>query len=231
MRFFYPAGQFFCQFDGHHWTWYSDYQSRWNAAVPKLTKLLKERKILGFVTGDEAVDKGLSTDHWETIINTIRSTFPRGKAILYTNDYICGGDVSPASKCINHIPPALDWISSATYRTDQSSGFVDSIRDSYNDHIFPKLASHQKVGIIPQTEIARDICDDGCMAQLELQDAKEFMAWAKSDSRVALITPYLWNGGTGTGLQLMSHADDLKKYWQDYGRSTKHTGNGVLNGA
>ena len=90
--------------------------------------------------------------------------------------------------------------------------------------VAPELSKGRPVvrAVIPQTEIARDICDDGCMAELELSDAKEFVAWAKSDSRVALIAPYLWNGGTGTGLIVMSDADDLKKYWADYGRSTKH---------
>jgi len=226
MRFLYPAGQYFCSSDGNkHWTWFPDYQSRWNSAVPKLTNLLKQRKIMGFIIGDESVDKGLSTDHWETIIKTIRATFPRGEAIIYANDYICDDNANPAPPCISHIPAELDWISSAKYRDppDKSSGFVDSVRHFYKDNIYSKLASHQKVAVVPMIGPAQDICNDKCFAQVELQDAKDFVAWAESDSRVALIAPYVWDGGTGEGLVDMDDADDLKQYWQKYGRATKHS--------
>jgi hypothetical protein len=208
--------------------------------VPKLRQLLQQRKILGFMVGDESVDKGLSTDHWTTIIDTVRATFPRGTAIIYANDFVCRelhctthGKPCP---CIEHIPPALDWISSATYRTNSSSGFIGSvIRAGYEDHIYPKLHPHQKVAVIPS--IGNDgsddsFCDDACMARIELQDAKDTVEWARNDSRVALIAPYLWSSRHGRpgkvcpscdgGLREQSHADDLKKYWAEFGRSTKH---------
>ena len=185
--------------------------------------------------GDESVDKGLPTDHWETIIETIRATFPRGTAVIWASDWVCsepnctnGG--KPCS-CIERIPAALDWISSAIYRTNSSSGFIGSVvRASYENHIFPKLASHQKVAVIPQVVVNDGPCDDACMARIELQDAKDSVAWARNDSRVALIAPYLWRSqgcdghGCDLGLKEVRGAgtDDLRTYWEDFGRSTKH---------
>lgn len=229
MRFLYPIGNFFCQFDGKHWTWYDDYNTRWNNAVPKLKQLLMDRKILGFITGDESVDKGLSEDHLETMVNTIRATFPFGTAIIYLNDNICGHD-GKHDNCINKIPSGLDWVSSATYRSGSSGGFVASIRASYYEHIIPKLADHQKVGVIPQAESAKDICNDECMAKLELEDAQEWMAWANSDSRVTFIAPYVWKTFDGKpGMKELDHGDDLRKYWEDFGRGTKHEATDALS--
>jgi hypothetical protein len=230
MRFLYPVGQFFCDSDGHkHWTWYDDYQTRWNNAVPKLKQLLMDRKILGFITGDESVDHGLSEDHLETMVNTIRATFPHGTAIIYLNDYICGRD-GKRDNCIQNIPSGIDWVSSATYRDDSSGGFVQSIRDSYYEHIIPKLADHQKIGVVPMVGSAQDICDDECFAEVELQDAQDWVAWANSDDRVALIAPYLWKTfGDEIGMRDMGHADDLRDFWEDFGRGTKHEATDALS--
>ena len=235
LRFLYQVGSFFCSFDGNKtWTFYPDYQTRWNRAVPKLRRLLQQQNILGFMIGDESVDKGLSTDHWETIIQTIRATFPRGTAIIWASDWVCSeANCTSHGKpchCIEHIPPALDWISSAIYRTNSSSGFIGSVRASYENHIFPKLQPHQKVAVIPQVVVNDGPCDDQCMARIELQDAKDSVAWARNDSRVALIAPYLWRsqGCDGQdcdmGLKEVSGkgTDELRQYWEDFGRSTKH---------
>ena len=70
------------------------------------------------------------------------------------------------------------------------------------------------------------------MAQIELQDAKDTVAWARNDSRVALIAPYLWTTqGNDGGLKDMSGANDLKKYWEVFGRSTKHNLAAAVAGA
>ena len=226
LRFLYQVGNFFCSYEGNKtWSFYPDYQARWNRVVPKLRQLLVAQKILGFMIGDESVDKGLSIEQWETIIQTVRATFPQGTAIIYANDYVCSSTSKPDTPCVRRIPDALDWISSATYRSNSSSGFIGSIRASYENHIYPKLHSHQKIAVIPEVGQASypRICDDECMARIELQDAKDTVAWARSDSRVALIAPYLWTTqGNDGGLKDMSGANDLKKYWEDFGRSTKH---------
>ena len=59
------------------------------------------------------------------------------------------------------------------------------------------------------------------MARIELQDAKDTVAWAHNDSRVALIAPYLWsyhNGcdghGCDQGMKEMSAANDLRKFYR-----------------
>merc|ERR1719506_1775119 len=196
MRFLYQIGSYFADGDRGTWTWHSDYQSRWNAAIPKLTQLLKDRKILGFMLPDECVDKGLSIDHWETMIKTVRATFPRGSSIIYASDNVCGDDTNDPAKCIKHLPDELDWISSALYRDDQSTSSKELIakyKEKYNQQIYPKLKSHQRVGINPGVgRLDKSICSDKCQAEIELNDAKEFVAWVKSDQRVGVVMPYWW---------------------------------------
>merc|ERR1712151_532641 len=95
LRFLYPAFKFFCQEQAETGacTLFSDFQSRWNAAVPRMQQLLASQKILGFSIGDERICGSkfkTSLSDWETMINTIRSSFPdRSKAIIHTNE--CGG--------------------------------------------------------------------------------------------------------------------------------------------
>ena len=54
LRFLYQAGSFFCSANanssaphGVSWTFFPDYQRRWNRAVPMLRRLLQNKKILG----------------------------------------------------------------------------------------------------------------------------------------------------------------------------------------
>merc|ERR1719310_1781764 len=68
-------------------------------------------------------------------------------------------------------------------------------KDVYEAVIYPKLQPHQKVAIIPQVGHPKDnfkICSDSCTASIELQDAKDAVAWAQSDSRIAMVAPYSW---------------------------------------
>ena len=206
-----------------------------------MKQLLQDEKILGFMIGDERVDKHMPIPDWETMIHTVRNSFPRGTAIIYANDFVCGDSTHrnqtlegrrrrkdpppPPPNCLSSIPPALDWISSDKYRQDTASGFIGKIKQMYQRAIYPKLQDHQKVAVIPGVGHPIDnfkICDDSCTAQIELQDAKDTVAWAQSDSRVALVAPYRWSAtGSETGLKQLSDADDLRNYWQNFGKGTK----------
>ena len=63
---------------------------------------------------------------------------------------------------------------------------------------------------------------------MELQDAKDAVAWAKSDSRVALVAPYSWrrDGKVEVGLDQLDDNGDLKSYWINFGQGTRG-GNGA----
>ena len=187
-----------------------------------MTALLQSQKILGFFLGDELVCGGKrGPDTYNAVVtmaNAIRSSFPRGAAILYANE--CGSLYGKGVK----VPDAIDWISIDHYRKDTRSDFIHSVRkDFYEALVYPMMADHQKVGIIPQAvSNTGKICDSKCMAKLCLQDAKDAVHWANEDSRVALIAPYAWwRDGDEHGAGQMKDADDLRQFWSDFGVSTR----------
>jgi hypothetical protein len=228
MRFMYQATKIFCQEQqvSGQCTLFSDFQARWDAAVPKLAQYLKESKILGFFVGDEQICRTKSAvAGWTTIANTMRNSFPRNTAIIWGNE--CGSTFGDSDKkaVVDKVPDAFDWISIDHYRSDKSGDFVNDLKDMYNKYIYPKLQSHQKVAVIPQVGHPKDnfkICDDKCTASIELQDAKDVLSWARGDSRVTMIAPYRWSAsGKETGLKQMTDADALKGFWFDFGKGTK----------
>lgn len=240
LRFLYPAYLYFCQEQqmSGKCTLFPDYQERWNAAVPKMHDYLKSQKILGFNVGDERIcggDKhGTSIDDWNTIINTMRNTFPRGQAVIYTNechstfteDFLLGdGSVKKENRTsFRHrksgqtgegsiaVPAGLDWIGVDKYYTDSKThGFIDKvIKPFYESSIFPKLQPYQKVAITPQ------VTDCKTLHGNEIGDGNDAIAWAKSENRIAFILPYRFD-------DLQSHCDggDLYNFWVNFGKSTK----------
>lgn len=220
LRFLYPVWKFFCQEQQQTGvcTLYSDYQSRWDNAVSKMKQYLSSGKIIGFFPGDERICKMKGTGVTDTIINTVRNDFPKGTAIIYINE--CGSTWPEHS-----MPEGADWVSVDRYRGDKDQDYVKDVKKIYDD-IFKKLHSGQKVGLCPGVGHPRDhekICDDECTANVELQDAKDFVEWAHSDDRVIFIAPYAWmrDGQIEVGLNQMSHNDELKQFYKKLGQSTK----------
>ena len=221
LRFMYPVYKFFCQ--GGQETGkceiFSDFQDRWNAAVPKMTQLLNDQKILGFFAGDEVICHSGAAGPSDTIVNTVRNSFPRGKAIIWLNE--CGSTWPDHS-----VPENADWLSADHYRSHKDDDYIGDVKNLYNNGVFKKMHSHQKVVLIPGAGHPKDnykICDDKCTCEVELKDAKDFVDWAHEDSRVAGIMPYAWMRGADVeyGLNEMSDNGDLKKFYTDLGRSTK----------
>lgn len=221
VRFLYPAFMFFCQEQAMTGacTLFSDYQSRWATAIPKLTNYLRHGKILGFNIGDERIcgtKQKSSVADWNTIISTIRASFPRGQAIIYTNE--CASSFEDGTP-IKTIPDGLDWISFDHYRSNKDSGFIDDLRKRYEENLYPKLASHQMVSIIPEVtcdDKKWDDCDSKCCAKVELQDAKDAMDWQSKDSRIAFINPYRLDD-----LVNNKYGMELYDYWKNVGQGTK----------
>jgi len=226
-RFLYPTGKFFCKDFGETGlcTLLPDFQARWDAGVPQMRALLQSQKILGFFLGDELTCGGKrGADAYKAVVtmaNAVRSSFPRGSAIIYTNE--CGSLYGTGVK----VPDAIDWISIDHYRKDAKPGFISQLKkDYYEDRVYPMMAPHQKVGIVPQVGHPKDntvICSDSCTAKVELQDAKDAVAWAKGDPRVALIAPYAWrrDGKVEVGLDQLGDNGDLKNYWITFGKGTR----------
>ena len=220
LRFMQAVQHIFCE-EGNEsgkCTIRSDYQAAWNAAVPRFSQLLAAQKILGFFAGDEVICKNNAAGPTNTIVNTIRNTFPRGKAIIWINE--CGGTFKQ-----HNVPENVDWVSADHYRKKKDAKYLQDVKTLFKP-IFSKLHNHQSVVLIPGAGHPKDhykMCDDKCTAQVELQDAKDFVKWAKGDSRVVGIMPYSWSrdGKVEQGASQLSHNGDLVKFYADLGRSTK----------
>ena len=220
LRFLYGVSKFFCQ-EAHEsgkCTIRGDYQDRWNEAVPQMSNLLADQKILGFFAGDEMICGNGGTGATNTIVNTVRNTFPRGKAIIWINE--CGSTFRKHS-----IPANVDWVSSDHYRKTKKENYVQYVQNMYQP-IFHKLQSHQSVVLIPGAGHPKDnhkMCDDKCTAETELKDAKGFVNWAHSDSRIAGIMPYSWSrdGKVEQGASQIGNNGDLVNFYKNLGRSTK----------
>ena len=67
------------------------------------------------------------------------------------------------------------------------------------------------------------MCSDKCTAEVELQDAKDFLDWAHKDSRIVAMAAYSWmrDGKVEKGLNQLGHNGDLMNFYMDLGRSTK----------
>lgn len=222
-RFLYPVFEFFCK-EGdmsNKCTLHDDYEDRWDDAVPEMTKLLKNGKIIGFTIGDERVcshgKHGTSVKDLTKIIDTVRASFPdRNKAIIHYNecsgtfgdfdDGSCGSDAA-----MTDVPSGLDWFGIDKYRKDKTDDdFIDDLKEYYERCIYPKMHSEQRVCITPG--ISSGVCPD---EKTCLQDAKDMVEWAESDDKVACITPYRWDD-----LDEMDW-DDLQDYWTEYARRSR----------
>ena len=91
--------------------------------------------------GDELMDDGLSVDEMETVCAKIKQSLGDLPHFVYTNE---GYHMQYGWQTV---PPSLDVISIDGYGAGRNE--TDSMRAIYERHIFPKLASHQRVALVP----------------------------------------------------------------------------------
>lgn len=122
------------------------------------------------------------------------------------------------------MPDSIDWISIDKYhkKIKDNVPFVDKLRSKYEQYIYPKLNSHQKVAISPRVGCdseARDCPDPDDSAEnakVELDDAHRFQSWQRNDPLIAMMSPYRLDD-----LVVADDADDLRDFWYKWGKSTK----------
>merc|ERR1719379_603782 len=147
------------------------------------------------------------------MIKAVRNTFPdRSKVILHYNE--CAGTFGSSDGCkgamIDHVWHELDWISIDKYRgkSNKESDFISKkVKDYYKKCIYPKLKGDTKVCIVPGASPGSCPSESLC-----LQDAKDTVKWAESDSKVACITPYRWDDLD------KSDWSKVQSYWKSYGK-------------
>lgn len=178
----------------------SDYAAQWDAAVPTFKPLLDQGIVVGFFLGDELVHNCLSLDPINVIGQTIKSSFP--SAITWYNE--AGSAVEKGTnKCGETVKyfwhGSVDWLSVDKYHHDgKVDNWVrDHIKSFYNEHMFPMMTlPTQKVLLVPASFSSKlnSKCDGSCYDELVTHDAKDYAAWAKTDSRIAAIIPWHWDG-------------------------------------
>ena len=235
-RFLYPVDVHLCHQNRPGCKLHHDYKERWQKLIPKVTRYLQEKKILGFFAGDEHICHNKDDGPSIKMIDLIRDTFPKGKAIIYMNE--CGSTWSDYD-----IPKHVDWVSSDRYREKTSQKYVESFKEAYKD-ILKKLGHDQYAGIVPGIGHPRNhfkMCNDECTAKIELQDMKDFKHWADNEDKIIFMAPYAWardgskdgdklcrdmygKGSAEIGLRCMDDGPNvkaLKDYLKQVGKSTK----------
>ena len=120
--------------------------------------MLQEGSLFGIFFGDELGWQCVSWANLTEAIDTVRADIPRGDGILCYNegypvftDNVCdpGGDFKPAQRTnfsYPSVPDGLDWIS-VDYYPDE--GTLAGVPKLYEQHIYPKMAAHQKALFVP----------------------------------------------------------------------------------
>jgi len=226
LRFLYPAFVHFCEEEEMTGmcTLKDDYEDQWNAAVPELTRLLGDGKMIGFTVGDERVcsngKHGTPVEDLVTMIDTIRASFPdRKKAIIHYNECggTFGGDPNHGGEdcdgaAMEDVPEGIDWINIDHYRSDDTDDdFMDNLKQYHEECIYPKMHSHQKICITPGT--TSEVCPDEETCK---KDAEYTVDWAESDDQVGCITAYRWDS-----MEDLDNWPDLKDFWIDYASQSR----------
>eukprot|EP00505_MAST-04D_sp_SCG-Rhode-Island_P004425 Stramenopile-MAST_4_protein_4425 len=229
---------------------WSDFQERWDGAVPQYKALAKEGKLAGFSVGDEIMSQSnISLSIVHTMVNTIRASFTRGTpgSLIWWNEnnmWISSGKTFP-------LPSALDWFSTDIYRGGdnchwEGGAFVSkNVRSFYTKYIFPNLIDPaQRVAVVPGAKYRATDCTDACRGNVQClarqltEDVWSFLDWARQDHRIEAITPYMFKSFPPEyGLQQLRNmcpdtnatdCSNLFNAWVDVGtqakiRSGEHT--------
>jgi hypothetical protein len=187
----------------------STWEVEWAALAETVRPLLANGTIFGFNLGDELVWNCLHPAELEAAANAIRTSFPRGSAIIWYNEATHPvatrgqwlADGCPRNGGDFMIPADLDWFSVDLYHMDGLVvGWVDAnVKQFYNDYIFPNLTNSQSALLVPGSygSNLNKKCDKDCYDRMCAHDAVDFYSWAVSDRRIVAMTPWNWGGCGG----------------------------------
>ena len=93
------------------------------------------------------------------------------------------------------VPGEITWFSVDTYHIRPWGAYATSVRNFYENYVYPKLHEHQAVLVIPGAFGSRlhKRCSLACYDSFCSKDAWEFFDWAWEDDRVIGLAPYHWN--------------------------------------
>ena len=172
---------------------YPNWQAIWNTQVPVMNQLIANGTVAAIFLGDELYcggTRGNSLATWTAFANAVKASCPG--ADLWANE--CGTSLSQSGFAI---PPGLDAISVDQYHMD---GYVkDWVKKEvkekiYEQTIYPKLASHQRVFLVPGSFSSKlnKKCDADCYKDMIINDIEDYTSWALSDPKVWGVVPWTW---------------------------------------
>lgn len=179
-----------------------NYEAQWAALAAAARPFLLNGTIMGFNLGDELVWNCLAPANLTIAANLVRSSFPRGSAIIWYNE-ATPPLASDVDSCGNShlgysIPEALDWFSTDIYHMNGAvSGWVqNNVKTFYEAHIYPRLTPSQLVTVVPGSfgSNVNSACDAACYDRMCAADAADFAAWASTDPLIIGIQPWNWGG-------------------------------------
>ena len=97
----------------------------------------------------------------------------------------------PYAGLMKKVPEAIDIISADIYVINE--GYEpDAVRKVYREHIYPTLASHQRVMQVPGL-FADARLSNATNTKILLEKVNGFWDWARNDTLVVGMNPWHWN--------------------------------------
>ena len=124
---------------------------------------------------------------------------PPRPLVLYGNEakgsIVDGRDCFGNANNITHVPRALDWISFDFYNPPASY-----VRRWYEEHLYPKMAPHQRALLVPDASSSAHLRPDttgpppGWAVADMVHRAWEYFEWAAGDTsgRIVGLNPWHW---------------------------------------
>jgi hypothetical protein len=188
--------------------------------------------IGGFMLGDELIWQGCTVDALTTLAEAVRADFPMAPTYYNENVPVVLHGVNSAGHAVNFtVPPALTWFSFDYYHYDgaHDGKHVSTVREVYEQHVYPKLLPHQRVLLCPGAFALPPgmpvpggfACNLSCFDVMRASDAAFYFDWARADKQIVGLAAWEWNdSGDRRGAM---NLPQTRLAWETIGRQIMKT--------
>lgn len=211
----------------------ANWRDEWAAASQWYAPMIANGSVGGFDLGDEIIWQGCTVEALHTLAEAVRADFP--DAPIYYNENVPvvlhGKDGGGATVNFS-IPPALTWFSFDYYHYngDDGGAHVATVRQVYEQHVYPKLLPHQRILLCPgafavppgkavpgAAPHSKAPCQNvSCYDAMRADDAARYWDWAVTDERIAGLVPWEWSDGAGD--LGAANLPQTRAAWEEIGR-------------
>jgi hypothetical protein len=182
----------------------TNWRDEWSAARQHYAPMVANGTVGGFMLGDELVWQGCTVDALTTMAEVIHADFPSTPIYYNENVPVVLHGVNSAGYAVNFtVPPAVTWFSFDYYHYDGATDetHVDTVREVYEQHVYPKLLPHQRVLLCPGAFAMPPgmpipggfACNMSCFDAMRASDAAFYFDWARADKRIVGLAAWEWN--------------------------------------